>query len=431
MKPKEPGLSLACVGINHRTAPLPLREAMWFADAELPAALKRLRETRARECVLISTCNRTELYYVPAAAPTDPGPMWRFLVSLKPQGDPPGADNFYSLSGLQAAKHLFKVVSGIDSMVLGDVQITAQVKEAWAAASDLGSTGTITNRLFPAALHVGKRVRTETQIGEGAISVSYLAAELATKVFADLSRRTALLVGIGETGKLTARHLASRNLGNLVIANRTLSAAERIAPQFGARAVPFEAMRTELPNADIIITAVQTARPILEPGDVTAAMKLRANRPLIIVDLGVPRNVDPAIAGIEGVFLHDIDALNRIIDHNVAHRRAEVPKAQRIVLEELGEFDRWARSIQLGPTFQELRERFETIRQQEVERVRHRFPEEEREELDILTKRIVNKLLHAPMSNLRNGEASPEHGDTHARISFLRHLFGLDKHRAS
>lgn len=424
MSDRDPGLNLACVGINHRTAPLAVREAMWFSTEEMTAALKRLRGGRAREAILISTCNRTELYYVPAGAPND-GPMWRFLAELK-RTEGPGPDNFYAFSGLQPVKHLFKVVSGIDSMVLGDVQITAQVKDAYAAAVEHGATGTVTNRLFSAAMHVGKRVRTETQIGEGAISVSYLAAELATKIFSDLSRRTALLIGIGETGKLTARHLASRNLGNLVIANRTFSAAERIAPLFGARPVPIEAIAAELPTVDIIITAVQAAQPILTRPDIETAMRLRANRPLIIIDLGVPRNVDPAINRVDNVFLHDIDALNRIIDLNVAHRRAQVPKAQRIILEELNEFHRWARSMQLGPTFQDLRESFEAIREQEVGRIRHRFSEADREEIDILTKRIVNKLLHAPMSNMRSGNGQ-DHEETHRRISLLRTLFGLDK----
>ncbi len=428
MKEKEPGLNLACVGINHRTAPLPVRESMWFSGDELPAALKSLRQTRARECILISTCNRTELYYVPVPGGDDATPMWEFLASLKRHDSVPGPDNFYRLTGLQSAKHLFKVVSGIDSMVLGDVQITAQVKDAYTAAVDHGTTGTITNRLFTAALHVGKRVRTETQIGEGAISVSYLAAELATKIFADLSKRTALLVGIGETGKLTARHLASRNLGHMVIANRTFSAAEKIAPLFGGRAVPFDSMAAELPGVDIVITAVQTSQPILTKADIAAAMKLRSNRPLIIIDLGVPRNVDPQINSIDNVFLHDIDALNRIIDHNISRRRTEVPKAQKIVFEELNEFHRWTRTIQLGPTFQDLHDRFEAIREQEVGRIRHRFAEAEREEIDILTKRIVNKLLHTPMANMRNGHGSSDHEETHRKISLIRHLFGLDKH---
>jgi glutamyl-tRNA reductase len=423
---KDQGLNLACVGINHRTAPLALRESMWFSAEEMTAAIKSLRASEAREAILVSTCNRTELYYVPAGGGSG-RPMWEFLASLKGGQTATGPDNFYSFSGLQPVKHLFKVVSGIDSMVLGDVQITAQVKDAYAAAVEHGATGTITNRLFTAAMHVGKRVRTETQIGEGAISVSYLAAELATKIFSDLSRRTALLIGIGETGKLTARHLASRNLGHMVIANRTFAAAEKIAPLFGGRAVPLETMTAELPNVDIIITAVQTAQPILTRAEIEAAMKLRANRPLIIIDLGVPRNVDPAIHRVDNVFLHDIDALNRIIDLNVAHRRAEVPKAQKIIFEELNEFHKWTRTIQLGPTFHDLRESFEAIREQEVGRVRHRFRDADREEIDILTKRIVNKLLHTPMSNIRNGHGQ-DHEDTHRKISLLRHLFGLDKH---
>lgn len=422
------GLSLNLTGINHRTAPLDVRESMWFSAEELSGALRRIMETRAAECLLISTCNRTELYYVPRSPVAgDQGPIRDVLSSLKNHPSPPPEEHFYNLAGLQPVKHLFKVVSGLDSMVLGDVQITAQVKDAYAAALDCGATGTLTNRLFTAAMHVGKRVRTETQINEGAISVSYLAAELATKIFADLSKRTALLVGIGETGKLTARHLASRNLGQMVITNRTQSVADRVAPMFGARTVPFDRMAAEIANADIIITAVQSNAPILTKDQVEAAMKLRGSRPLILIDLGVPRNIDAAIGGMDSVFLHDIDSLNRIIDNNLSRRRGEVPKAQKIVLEELNEFSRWTRSMELGPTFQDLRERFEAIRELELGRVRHRFAEKDREELDIVTKRIVNKLLHMPMANLRNGHGEREFEDTRRKISFIRHIFGLDR----
>lgn len=427
MNGTEPELKLRCVGINHRTAPLPVRESMWFSGGELLPALRNIRESYASECFLISTCNRTELYYVPAQSEPDT-PVHHFLAGLKGHTAPPDESHFYTYSGLQPVKHLFKVVSGLDSMVLGDVQITAQVKEAFMTAVDAAAAGTLINKLFTSAMHTGKRVRTETQIGEGAISVSYLAAELATKIFADLSRRTALLIGIGETGKLTAKHLASRALGNLLIANRTISVAERIAPAFDARVVPLENIEAELPGVDIIITAVQTSRPILTREQVAGAMKSRDNRPLIVVDLGVPRNVDPEVHAIDSVFLHDVDALNRIIDQNIAHRLAEVPKAQKILLHELTEFQNWTRSVQLGPTIHDLRERFETIREQEVSRVRHRFDPGEQEQLDILTRRIVNKLLHVPMTNLRNGHGASDSEENSRRISIVRHLFGLDKH---
>jgi glutamyl-tRNA reductase len=214
----------------------------------------------------------------------------------------------------------------------------------------------------------------------------------------------------------------------MVIANRTQSVAEKVAPLFGARTVPFGAVEAEAANSDIIITAVQSTHPILTREQVAAAMKQRGSRPLIIIDLGVPRNVDPAVGGMDSVFLHDLDSLNRIIDQNLSLRRAEVPKAQKIVLEELNEFYRWTRSMELGPTFQDLRDRFEAIREQELDRVRHRFSEKDLGELDDVTRRIVNKLLHMPMTNLRNGHGEREFEDTHRKISLIRHLFGLDKH---
>jgi glutamyl-tRNA reductase len=440
-------VNLQCIGINHRTADLPVRESVWFSDQELPAALAALRREVAGECVLISTCNRTELYLTvddnrrgvgengravddhrrSAEGNGNPGnpnrPIWALLAALKPDSTA-GAKNFYALEGLEAVEQLFKVVSGIDSMVIGDVQINGQVRDAHAAAAAAGTSGTMLNRLFHSALHVGKRARSETQIGAGAISVSYLAAELATKIFADLSKRSALLVGAGETGKLAAKHLLSRSLGGLVIANRTRESAERVAAEVGARVIDFESIPKELAGVDIVLTAVAADRFILKHSDVSGAMSARGNRPLIVIDLGVPRNVDPGVNVIENVFLHDLDALNTIIAQNLGHRESEVPKVERIIEEELAAFREWHGSIDLTPTIAELRERFESIRGAEVERMRHKLPPAEIEEVEMLTKRIVNKILHTPMTNLKNGHSSEE---TRTKISFIRHLFGLDK----
>lgn len=420
-------MNIHCLGINHRTAPIEIREKLWFSNGELPAVLASLKESAMNECALVSTCNRTELYYVPSGAEANGTPLWRDLARRKNAEGAFRDEHFYSYSGVDAVRHLYAVVSGIDSMVLGDVQIINQVKEAFLSAQERHSTGILLNRLYNTALHVGKRSRSETEIGEGAVSVSYAAAELASKIFEDLSKRTALLVGAGETGKLTARHLKGRNLGRMVFANRTRSHAEGLAAVLGGVVVDYERLGSELEGVDILISSVASNSHVLSAQEIRQAMKTRGNKPLFIIDIGVPRNIDPAANTIENVFLHDIDGLNQIIDGNLSHRKAETPKVERIIDEETAAFERWHASLDVSPTIQQLREQFESIRSEEVVKHLHHFDRTTHDAVDLLTKRIINKILHTPMSNLKNGTG--EHGteETRTKIYFIRHLFGLDK----
>jgi glutamyl-tRNA reductase len=419
-------MNLVCIGINHRTAPIEIREKMWFSNDEVRSFLPLMKERYAKECVLLSTCNRTELYYIPLEnKEVSEKHIVDFLSSYKIKNDSIPKEHFYIINTLNAAKHLFKVTAAVDSMVLGDVQIQNQVKEAYAVAFENNTTGIILNRLFNNALHLGKRVRTETEIGEGAISVSYAAAELASKIFEDLSKRTALLIGAGETGELTAKHLCSKNLGKLLIANRTKERAETVASQLGGKAVDFESFLSVLNEADIVISSVNVSEYLITAKDLQKVTRLRGNRPLFLIDIGVPRNIDPKANSIENVFLHDIDALTHIIDHNLANREAQIPKVQQILLEELNAFWQWHKSLEVAPTIEQLREQFESIRREEVDKYRHKFSPEKQEELEILTRRIVNKILHAPMVNLRNGSSAEEEPIQH-RVHVIRHLFGLD-----
>jgi len=419
-------MNIFCVGINHRTAPIEIRERLWFSGEESKAALRDLKET-VREAVLVSTCNRTELYFVPSPAGLTGREPWKMLCEYKHADPSVRQEHFYHLDSLYAVKHIYTVASGIDSMVLGDVQILSQMKDAFTLAHDCGTTSILLHRLFDTAFHVGKRARTETEITEGAVSISYAAAELASRIFDDLSRRTAMLIGAGETGKLTARHLTGRSLGHLLIANRTRSRAEDLTKQLGGTVVDFEHIARELAQVDIIISSVESPSYVLSHQDVRLAMKQRSNKPLFIIDIGVPRNIDPKVNTIENVFLHDIDALNHIVDKNLSHRREQVPAIQKIVLEEVEGFKQWHDSLDVTPTIQELRDRFENIRSQELAKHIHHFPSESREEIDMLTKRIINKILHTPMVNLRTGGARTPENDTRTKVFILRHLFGLDR----
>jgi glutamyl-tRNA reductase len=420
-------MNIFCLGINHRTAPIDVRERLWFSSHEIPGVLGSLKEQSMKELVLVSTCNRTELFYVPRDGAAIDAGLWKTLAAFKGAEGDVRAEHFYTLSSLRAVKHLYALAAGIDSMVLGDVQILNQMKEAFASSQEHQCTGTATNRLFHTAFHVGKRARTETEIGEGAVSVSYAAAELASKIFEDLSRRTALLIGAGETGKLTAKHLASRSLGSLLLANRTRQRADELVASLGGRAVDFGSILAELVNVDIVISSVDAPQHIISANDLRQVMKQRGTRPLFIIDIGVPRNIDPAANKIGNVFLNDIDSLNHIIDQNLAHRREEIPKIERIILDELTQFKNWHDSLEVTPTIQQLREQFESIRNEEVAKHLHHFAADRQEEIEILTKRIVNKILHTPMVKLKNGTGEQGGEETQTKVSVLRHLFGLDK----
>jgi glutamyl-tRNA reductase len=424
-------MDLVCLGINHRTAPLEVRETLWFSAGENREALPALKERFAAELVLTSTCNRTELYYVPRPGREPGEPVWEALAALKGGASRAREGHFYTIPSLHAAKHLFSVATGIDSMVLGDVQILNQIKEGYAIARESGSAGALLNRLFSHALHVGKRARTETDIGEGAVSLGYAAAELTSKIYSDLTKRAALLIGAGETGKLTAQHLASRSLGSFVFANRTRQRAEALASRLHGTVVEFGEISSQLDGVDVIISAVESPGYILTADHLRHALKQRGNKPLVVIDLGVPRNIAPEAGTIENIFLHDLDTLQHVIDRNLAHRQAEVGKVEAIVLEELTLFHNWFASLDVTPTIQELSRQFEAIRSAEVAKHRHHFSGEKEEELEILTKRIVNKILHTPITNLRNGVHREEGGAIGEKISLLRHLFGLDKNGTS
>ena len=420
-------MNFHCLGINHRTAPLEVREKLWFSPQEIRSVVPFLHRKRLPECILISTCNRTELYYTIREDSANGEPLWRTLAQQKEAAGSAGEGHFYSIGSLNAVKHLFSVSSGIDSMVLGDIQILNQIKDAYAISQELSATGSVMNRVFDTALRIGKRARTETEISDGAVSVSYAAAELSSKIFSDLTKRTALLIGAGETGRLTAKHLVGRNIGTLLLANRTRKHAEDLVADLGGRVIDFEQLLPELGSVDIVISSIDARTHVLSAADLRVAMRARGNRPLFIIDIGVPRNIDPAANSVENIFLHDLDALNHIVDKNLSHRKTEVPKVQRIILDELIQFNRWYATLEVNPTIEKLREHVEEIRRSEVEKHLRHFSPGEQEELDILTKQIINKILHTPTVNLKSGPESGNRERMRDKIHMVRHLFGLDK----
>ena len=417
-------MNLLCVGISHHTAPIEVREKLWFSDDEALSSLLALKERGFNEAVLFSTCNRTELYTV--GKESQIGFLKEFLIERKTSQQNVPPSSLFSLDGQSSTRHLFEVAAGIDSMIVGDVQILSQIKDGYHRSQNQGTLGFLLNKMFQSAFHTGKRVRTETNISEGAISVSYGAVELAGKIFDRLDKKTALVIGAGETAELTAKHLRGKEIGSLLITNRTTEKAEALAKKVGGSVIPFDSFQQRLNEVDIIISSVDSKEYILTADDIVRMNKARDSTTLFIIDIGVPRNVDPRAKNLNNVFLYDIDSLQMMVNENIQKRSGTVPEAKRIIDQELQEFTQWYSSLEAHPTIGDLRELVEQIRKDEVEKNANRFQQSDRELLDIVTKRIVNKILHTPLVNLKNGHEESV-SERVQKIAVVRKLFGLDE----
>lgn len=419
-------MNLVCAGISHHTAPLKLRESLWFSEDEIRTALPELRSDGIGECVLFSTCNRTEVYAFHEEQLPTIDALKQSLIKRKSAAELDLSKHLFGLTDHSAAEHLFRVASGIDSMIIGDVQILSQVKSGFGLAKEAGTAGFFMHKLFEHAFHVGKRARGETHISEGAISVGYAAVELAQRIFDNLKEKCALVVGAGDTAQLTAKHLASKGIGRLFITNRTRERAETLAKLVGGSVLPFDQFREKLLDVDIILSSVQSDGYVLTKADIQKINKHRRTVALFLIDIGVPRNIDPAAKTLENVFLYDLDSLNTMVRENVEKREQEVPKIKSIIAEELENFSRWHTGLQANPTIAALREMAERIRKEEFEKNYHRFEEKDRELLDMLTRRIVNKILHTPIVNLKNGQDGI-FSDRFQKIAIIRKVFGLEE----
>jgi glutamyl-tRNA reductase len=387
-------MKLVAVGVSHRTAPVELREAVDFSRAGFDAALAALATRRvARETVVVSTCNRAEIY---AAADSDTvaDACARFIAEYHGLPWESLAPHVFSLRGPEAARHLFRVTAGLDSLVVGEPQILGQVH-----------TGALMNRLFNTAFTVGKRVRSETGLGEGAVSVSYAAIALAKKIFRDLKGLNVLILGAGEMAELTGVHLQAQHVRQITIASRTLASAEALAAQLGGSAVPWGSLPSALGSADIVVTATGATEPVLTRARIEEAMRPRRGRPLFVIDIALPRDVEASAGNLDDVFLYNLDDLQTIVQENMARRTAELDRAERIVGEELERFTSWMQSREIVPTVVALRQRFETIRQSELQRLEPKLaslPPDARARVDEITHLIIEKLLLTPTEQLKS-----------------------------
>jgi len=413
---------LALAGVSHHTASVELRERVAI-DANTAADLARRLAHGAdgrNEAVVLSTCNRTELY-VASAGDDVAGTADRALLELAGADADALAPVAYRLTDESAALHLFRVAAGLDSLVPGEGEILGQVKDAYEAASP----GPLLDRTFRMALHAGRRARLETAIGESPASVPAAAAALAQQVFDGLEGRNVVLVGAGRTSELTARNLRSRGATVTAVVNRTVDHAERLAAPLGARAVALEDVSQTVGGADVVVSSTSAPGFVLTTEALAPALRARRGRPLLLVDLAVPRDVDPLLASVDGCFVYDIDDLEAVVSASLEGRRAEAVHAERIVAAEAERFRAWQASLAVVPAITSLRALAEEIRSSELARVESRLgrlPEGDRAVVDTVTTQIVNKLLHLPTIRLKEAAVTPD-GLVYADV--VRHLFGL------
>jgi len=417
---------LFLLGVSHRTAPVELRERLDFSSRDLGSAVEALAARRAAaESVVLSTCNRSEMYVAADDIARANDELVAFLSEF--HGVPPATfvPHLFARQDAEAVQHLFRVAAGLDSLVVGEPQILGQVKEAYSTASERRSAGPLLNKLFHTSFAVGKRVRTETGIGEGAVSVSFAAVQLARKIFGKLEGRRVLVIGAGEMGKLTAQHLRSQGVGEIVITSRTLARAQELAAGVGGTAAPWSELMNVLAPADIVITATGSQVPILGRTQIESVMGRARRDPLFIIDIAIPRDVDPAAGDIEQVFLYNVDDLQAIVQENLSRRAAEIDRAEAIVSEEVGKFLAWQRSRGAIPTVVALRQRFDAIRRAELQRLDNKLsglPPEARARVDEITRLIMEKLLLEPTEQLK---MLPDEETQVQYTEAVNRLFGL------
>jgi glutamyl-tRNA reductase len=416
-------VTLVVVGLSHKTAPLAVRESLAFPKERLPDALARARQDAGlSEAMILSTCNRVEIYGQAAdgAAPA----MLDFLARWHERPAEELSRFVYTVTDEQAIRHAFRVAASLDSLVIGEPQILGQVKEAYEIAESAKSLGAGLSALRNRSLQAAKRARSETRIGENAVSVSYVAVELARKIFGSLKDRAVLIVGAGKMSVLSAKHLVAGGARATVLGGRSFDRAEELAAALGGQAVPFDALRLALGQADIVISSTGAPHLVISREDVEAAGRAR-KRPLFLIDIAVPRDVDPAVRELHNVFLYDLDDLKAVAEANLRERRKEAAAAEAIVEHEVRAFLDWQQSLDVVPVLAALRQRAEAIRREEVERARkHLGPlnAEQERALNAATAAIVNKLLHPPTAHLkevaRNGHATD-------LVDVVRKLFRL------
>ncbi len=410
-------MKLLLTGVNHKTAPVEVRERLAFPEPAIGPALEHLRHnTGISEALILSTCNRVEI----TVSSEDDVDARRAVESVM-RGATADSE-MYRYEGRQAIEHLFRVAASLDAMVVGEPQILGQMKNAYALAKTAGAMSGLLDGVVSRAFSVAKRVRTETGIGQMAVSVSYAAVELARKIFGSLSGKTVLLIGSGKMSELAARHLRRSGAKKILVTNRTFSRAEEMATLFGGTAVDYARFKAILPEADIIITSSGAPEYVVGREDMQRAIATRKNKPMFVIDIAVPRNVDPAVNSLDNVFLYDIDDLQGVVNSNLAERQKEAARAETIVAEEVDRMLARLKVQQVAPVIVSLQEQLEAIRSAEVAKVLRKGGPISERDLDALTRAIVAKIAHAPIAELRRQSGETEGP---AVVEIVRRVFGI------
>ncbi|MBM3526293.1 MAG: glutamyl-tRNA reductase [Alphaproteobacteria bacterium] len=420
---------LALIGLSHRTAEVETRERAAFPEARLPELLQELaRRPAVAEALIVSTCNRVEILSRVEDADVGIRSLEEFLCDASRLSAFELDGRLYRHSGEAAVRHLFRVASSLDSMILGEPQILGQVKSFYGLAQEAGTVGSTLNGLVQAALRTAKRVRSETNIGEYSVSVSSAAVDLARKIFGDLGGRHVLIVGAGKMGELSARHLRRSGADRVRVANRSPEAARALACLFSGEAVPFEALSTWIARSDIVITSTGARDTLVDTALASAVMEERKNAPIVFIDISVPRNVDPAVGGIEGVFCYDIDDLGTVVEANIHERQRESGAAERIVEQEVAAFWQRFQAHDVIPVVAQVRDHIQEICRSELERYLRRAgprSQRERDELEQLVLRIAGKIAHPLISHARSAAQDPLHPAGY--VETIRRIFKLEK----
>jgi len=423
-------MHLIVVGLNHKTSPIHLREKLSISEERLPEALARLKSCGAiSECLILSTCNRTEVYAYTMSRTNDQD-ISRIMGDFCKVSLDDFSEHTYSRAGHKAAEHIFRVTAGIDSMVLGEVQILGQVKEAYSTAGSQGATGTVLNPLFQQAITVGKRARNETEIGRGTFSVGSVAVQLARTIFDELDGRTMLVVGAGKMGELAVTHLIASGASKLLVANRAYDRAVALAAKYGGRPIEFGNLTSALQDADVVITSTGANEPVITRPMVLSALNARSGRPIFFIDIAVPRDIEPGVGDIDNAFVYNIDDLQAAVETDAATRSIEVAKVESIIEQEVTEFNRWFRSLDAVPVITALRDKLERTRAQEFDKLKAKLPhlsEEDLKTINSMTRSIVNKISHQPIICLKDFATCDE---SSYRLDTISEVFGLDPDEA-
>ncbi len=418
-------MKILVAGLNHNTADVEVREKVAFDGSRLDEGLRRLRELpEIEEGMILSTCNRVELYAHVKDTFKASESIKNFLSEFHHVNRELLDKAIYTHDDVDAIRHIFRVASSLDSMVVGEPQILGQLKEAFETSLEKKTTGILLNRLMKKAISVAKRVRSETKIAENAVSISFAAVELAKKIFADLSDKVFMLLGAGEMAELAARHLMNNGVKEVIVANRSFERACDLSKEFNGRPVALDDFLREMLHSDIVICSTGAPNYIFMKDQMQKVMKERKQRPVFLIDISVPRNIDPKINDLDNVYLYNIDDLQGIVDANMFERKKEAEKAEKIIEEEIEPFLKWLSSLDSVPTIVALREKAEEIKKEEFEKLMNRFPEMEdkhKKAIECMAAAITNKLIHPPTKALKE---DPE--DKDLMIAIIKKLYGIN-----